>query len=628
MSVVYKNKIVQAFRDNAIKSALFIDDEYLPYEDLVKSQTEFNNFLESIAKKLALKSEKEPSSEALLQEILENNQQIKRSTTAADFVEFFHNKKLICDVENQTDNLDKDKVRKSDLIILDYHLLNTAITDNPAELSLKLVRELSNSKHMNMVVIYTKEELSKVWLELAATLRGSPDRDVSIFLEDQELISQWNSYCEDWLEEWRLIASVPNQVKFLINELDINEIVSELQQACSEKGYEEPNKRHVEWLLEEDIRNYNKNNFQPSASEIHGSKELWLQAGDVFIVLCSKTQLTAESETRDTTPEEVWQQVETALFDWYPSFYRVVTSELQNQIEDANLSMEKVLSKGHVEQIAYLWGVLRVNTDSRNNSSKDLINSLMEDVVNKIQSDEGLINFVNETAENIKSPMPSYGETDPTRNKDYLQEIISVGHENQKALYGEVDKEFRCSVVHAYNMQISIEKEWPKFISTGVLVKDIDIEGDYYVCIAPSCNTVPNQMTGLVVERMTPHRPMRFIKLKEKKIADSLEKAHQSDIIFIRDSEKRLALSVFEKGALPTIVQGVIIDHDTNYIDSEGHKEVQFLETHIETKQLITVTKKLKPLAKLKPGFASRYQNTQFLYESRIGVDLVSANMK
>lgn len=55
--------------------------------------------------------------------------------------------------------LDRDKVRKSDLIVLDYYLQNTNVTANPAEFSLKLIDELSESKHMNIVVVYTKRIL-------------------------------------------------------------------------------------------------------------------------------------------------------------------------------------------------------------------------------------------------------------------------------------------------------------------------------------------------------------------------------------------------------------------------------------------------------------------------------------
>ena len=45
MTNAYKNKIVEAFRDNSIKSVLLIDDEYQSYEALVENKTTINRKL-------------------------------------------------------------------------------------------------------------------------------------------------------------------------------------------------------------------------------------------------------------------------------------------------------------------------------------------------------------------------------------------------------------------------------------------------------------------------------------------------------------------------------------------------------------------------------------------------------
>ena len=632
MPVMYKKKIVEAFRDNAIKSVLLIDDEYLPYEQFVYTHQNLMWKLDKLVDSAEFQGGNEleifrERLSSLTKAIDFTDGQVMNTDTAREFVEFFHEKQLICDVENQTDSLDKDKVRKSDLIVLDYHLQKRG--DNPAERSLNLISELSDSKHMNTVVVYTAEPLGKVWFEIAAALRGTHCGDVTEFLKERELINSWQQNEDTWKNEWQLINSKEIEAKYLTDELNVDELVTQLQEACAVQGYEEPLEKHVQWLLEKRVQDLNKNNLASSKQKIHGKRDLWLQAGDIFVVLSEKKKLIGQGkEIRDVTPEEVWEQIKAALESWYPSFYRVVTSELQNQIEDANLSMEKVLAKGHMEQIATLWGVLRVHNDNREQAVKELLKNLLNDVVDKVQSNVELLQFVDVAATNVADPLPSYGNTDPTKNKEYLQNIIISAHGNQKGLALQVDKEFRCNVVHAYNEQMSTEKELPNHISTGVVLKERNNDGQFYVCIAPSCNTVPNQISGLIVERMTPHRPMRFIKLKTKKLVDSLEKAHQSDIIFVRDGDERLALSIFEKGALPTIEQGVVLNHDSQLIDKGKAKEVQFLETNPQSKELEVVTKHLQPIAKLRPGFASRYQNSQFLYEARIGVDLVSANMK
>ena len=431
MPELYRKKIVEAFRDNAIRSVLLIDDEYLPFENLVATSTSFRNELESISGDVnPTISGKEVAYQDKLSRLRtllkQASSTLMRSDVAKDFVSFFHQKRLICDVEDRTDSLDKDKVRKSDLIVLDYYLQKPGVTSNPAEYSLKLIDELSESKHMNIVVVYTKENLDDVWFEVAGTLRGSYDNDIDAFLSDPELYKEWKDNQQDWEDEWAHIVSKGIHEKFLKSELDLNQLTQDLCDACYDKGYECPQSKHVEWLLEQAIKPYNKNNCPISTFEIHGKRRKWLQAGDVFVVFCSKD--TGEGDQRrDTTPEEVWELIQETLIDWYPSFYRVVTSELQNQVEDANLSMEKVLAAGNSEQIAALWGVLRVEDSLREQASKELLNNLLNDVVDKIQTSSELLNFIKETANSVDDNLPEFISigTDKERHQNYLKNIVT-----------------------------------------------------------------------------------------------------------------------------------------------------------------------------------------------------------
>ncbi|ELR8700964.1 hypothetical protein V4T45_000119 [Vibrio vulnificus] len=631
----YKTKIVKAFRDNAIKSVLLIDDEYLPYEGVAGKYMALVQGL----KPLSAPVDEVGIAKTKLADILNLVGQFENAYLESDrskkFVEFFHCKQLLCDVEDDTENLDKNKIRKSDLIMLDYHLTKIGPERERAKKSLQLINELSASKHMNVVVVYTAEPLPNVWFEIATSLRGSHMDEFDTFVTDADLIREWELNSQDWLSEWESIAERSIDAAYLCDNHDIETLHTELVGLCDEKGFSQPSKEHVEWMLERVLKRHNLNATQTTNLKVHGTSSLWIQAGDVFVVLCSKEVAGEGNVSRDTTPIEVWDLIETALIDWYPSFYRVVISELQNQIEDANLSMEKVLARGTVEQIAALWGLLRVSSVERKNSAKVLLESLLSDVVDKIQSESELLDFVSDAAEDIASELPNYvSPVGDARAKqahaEYLKRGVEVAGKNLRHEVGANDTDFRCSVVHALNEQLSVEKELPNYISTGVVLKDT-VEGSYYLCIAPSCNTVPNQKTGGVAKSMTPHRPMRFIKLSDytDKLADKLKDAHQSDVIFVSDGDTRLALGVYERGGDgPIIEQGVVIHHDTKLIEGNKAKKVQFLVTNRETQLLEVKNKMFELVAKLRPEFASRYQNIQIQYESRIGVDLVSANMK
>ncbi|CAK2513921.1 putative Response receiver domain-containing protein [Vibrio crassostreae] len=635
MTDKYKEKIVEAFRDNAVKSALLIDDEYLPYELMAEKFIRLINKLNDLTIEIDV-----TGSDALFQQqsrlsvIKEANslavKEYMYSQKAQKFVEFFHSKQLICDVENRTDTLDEEKVRKSDLIVLDYHLKAKG-EPNPAEYSLNLIEELSRSKHMNMVVVFTREDLKEVWLEIASTLRGTHLCSPEEFFGEKVLLDEWRANETEWKAEWRNVTSKAVETQYLKGEHNFDAIFSDMKDCCDLAELTEPEKEHVEFLLEETVRSYNHNSKMRSEFTVHGESELWLQAGDIFVVLCAKRKKNADGEWVDTKPEGVWDRIEEALIHWYPSFYRVVTSELQNQIEDANLSMEKVLSKGVIEQIAALWGVLRVDVSEREQATRELLTNLLNDLVDKVQSNSKLLSFIKDTADNVDDNLPVYVSSEVNRDKhqNYLKKVVVSASSNIGISADKVDTEFRGQVLHAFNEQLSIEKEIPNYISTGMILKDVS-DLSYYLCIAPSCNTVPNQMTGNVSKRMTPHRPMRFIKLADvtSKLLEHLKDAHKSDVIFISDLDKRLALSVYENKDGPTIEQGIVINHDTKLIGQGETKKVRFFVTDMDYKMLQVKEKSLLPVAKLRPAFSSRYQNAQLQYEARIGVDLVSANMK
>lgn len=620
MTEAYNKKIVQAFRDNAIRSVLLIDDEYQPYETLVKNRVSLDKNLNDLVNSdiTDLIEYKERLANILQGEEVHTDNKVekflRRSDIAQQFVEFFHSQKRICTVESDVSQLKVEKIRKSDLVILDYHL-NPEDKGNEAKSSLKLISDLSSNKHMNIVVVYTNEELESVWQQIAAVLHG--DRSNSITLQG-EASEAWEEHSLDWETEWENSIFKKSMIhEYLLGDLDLDTILAEMKSCLDEDVRVSLSLSHIQKLIETSVSKLNTIKATESNFVLHGTKSKWIQAGYVFIALKSKKL--------EDNPLEVWNCIQDSLCDWKPSFYRVITSELQNQIEDANLSMEKVLSKEKMEQISMLWGVLRVKEDSRYSAAKEMLGNLLHDVSENIRNDSDLIDFVVDAANNTSDELPEFTKN-KDRNNSVINKMIDISAENYEMIMkGSIDKVFRCHVVHAFNEQLCTKKEEVRHISTGVIIKNI-VEDDYYLCIAPSCNTVPNQITGgSLAIAMTPHRAMRFIKLKiEENLIRALKLAHQSDIIFISHDEKRLALKVYETDGVPAIEQGVVVNHDDELIDTGSTKKIQFVVTNAE-KKLEIVEKEFIPIAKLRDGFASRYQNSQLQYEARIGVDFVSA---
>lgn len=77
---------------------------------------------------------------------------------------------MICDVENDVDTVGVERLRKSDLVVLDYNLGPDTGDHSKA---IAVIRNLAASKHFNTIVVYTAaDDLDKVWLEIAASVAG------------------------------------------------------------------------------------------------------------------------------------------------------------------------------------------------------------------------------------------------------------------------------------------------------------------------------------------------------------------------------------------------------------------------------------------------------------------------
>ncbi len=150
MSVDYKSAVEQTFV-KSLKSVFLVDDSFPTYEDMFAEATTLQGF-----------SEKDRA---------------RRLYTA------FRDRNLPCDIENlfKAGDIEMvERLRKCDLIVIDYHL-DPGVIDNSK--SIEILRKLANSPHFNTVIVYTNAELDQVWQDIASNLR--PDLRLDAFLVDE-----------------------------------------------------------------------------------------------------------------------------------------------------------------------------------------------------------------------------------------------------------------------------------------------------------------------------------------------------------------------------------------------------------------------------------------------------------
>lgn len=653
MPQAYRDQITKTFRDDAIRSVLLIDDEYHPYTDLAQKQQELIQELQKIAPKLTdgaqppeIPEDAEAAKQALMEayasvERLRESANLiadsfKRTSVAAEFGRFFHEAKCICDVEKQTAQLNPEKVRKSDLIILDY-----CLTGNDSTKSLQLLRDLSTSKHLNLVVIYTNKPLETVWLEIAATLRAPQiPTPYEYFNNDPKSLEQWQN-AEDLYQDSWITLSRAQQVSFILGESNViterslNQLWNDIQNSTDfdDNIHEKPTESIINYLCEIDINRHNLLTNGGVHSLVHGEDKLWIQCGEVFITLCEKQDSSPEEVAAQ--PRAVWDKLEEALHSWYPNFYRVVLSELQNRIEDSNFSMSKIVGKPEHEQIALLWSILKEHSDKQLSVSENLLHHLLQDISDELlyRDNKSGPNLIKTLANSVNEDLPVFvplkkSNTQP--HNEFVQRALEVSKSNFKTNREEFDKNFYMSVTHAHNKLLSTKRSLPEYITTGTILKSGEgKQTNWYVCVTPSCDTVPTQETDDVARWLSPHRLLSFIKLTREELCDALGVATQSSHVFITDSNgERVALRVINQiTKQPDLIQLIVKNHKTINLTTAGITATSI--TSIQRKKgkgnLQENNLTLIPVAQLKSAYAARFQAIKSHHEGRIGVDYIPA---
>lgn len=293
----FADAVVRSFRDDAIRTAVLIDDQFPSYLQMrgASWQDEF-----------------------------------EESDRAASLYGFFHKRGLICDIENWRKPADADlelidKVRKSDLVVLDYQL-----GAGGPKTALEILRHLAVSAHFNLVVLYTNDPLSKVALSAAAAMRGVRPATgkcvptAEALAEAEEILGreEFREVDSNALAAYLIDGNTPWQ--------------ADLRTAMTDSEIHLRNLRpltdHVarQWIKEVSGEYTPKSDpILALRCDLTDPNTMWIHCGSCFVAVVDKMKPgTAEDEG-----EYVWSRLDAALRAWRPNFYRLVLSEIQNALE-------------------------------------------------------------------------------------------------------------------------------------------------------------------------------------------------------------------------------------------------------------------------------------------------------
>ena len=511
----FADAVVRSFRDDAIRTAVLIDDQFPTYLQMRRPNLE-NEF--------------------------------KEVGRAENLYNFFHQRGLICDIENwrnpeEADLELIDKARKSDLVVLDYQLG----TSGP-KTALEILRHLAVSAHFNLVVLYTNDPLTKVALSAAAAMRGVAPPDQK-FVPTAEVIGEAAAILDR--EEFREVDSA-GLVAYLTR--GDTPWQADMQTAMAEAGM---HLRSLRPLTDHVARSWIRQvteGYTPVEGpilelrcDLSVSGTIWIHCGSCFVAVVDKLKTGAEQDEGSY----VWNRMGAALRAWRPNFYRLVLSEIQNALElEAVADHEAWLD----DNLCLGLGLYLLESDDAAAGKLEAgavagsAQSLIDRFVDIIRRRLATHAKITETATSVLSarlstalgaPLP--GETSRHTRARQLAHVAS-----------EAPCDWQGDVLPAANAFMMSDEFRGGHITTGSVLRSA--EGQYWLCVSPACDLEPRE-TGPVL--------LQLIRLSPRASSD---KYSTGQYIVIATSEGPKVLTALNEINRQPLLKVVLLPNGTSVL--------------------------------------------------------------
>ena len=582
----YEAAVKKAFVTNPLRSVLLIDDEFPTFSDLACGETK------------------------------ENKKKFAQKDRALGLYQGFRSRQMICDFENEVADLKIERFRKSDLIILDYHL---GPGNNNCESSINLLRNLSSSKHFNTVIVYTVEpKLDKVWLEIMASLSGGWTN----FSPKEDALAHWNELTDS---EELPTASLEAQMQFAMRQ-NIRDLEIPVRQAADK----ELERLGVPLDLCSDIitamihsemgRRAGKYASEPHRHTIGGYREevYWIQTQNSFVTILQKDD---DKEVGDKSMR-LMSCLNESLLAWNPNLFQILVSEIQNILELEALATADELLREATTQTA-LWYYLletlgcidpRTNTDVKA-PLVDIINKIVDGIRRRLSTDDKLLNLASQA---LLGELKDFGWTNDTwperGSKDMFRKVSRIAR--TEGIVKMQDVFFRL------NGFLSTELFNCAHLTTGTICFFPDSD-EYFVMASPACDLMVREPREEQRWANSIHPLTAVVAISLQPVASidsALSKATRAQHIFLERGEEKKVFKIVNSSGQPS--------YEIFFAKNEGRIR------HVDGKLLLDVARVLPNLVLVDAEFevigqlrnvnATRVLHMTGQHLSRIGLDFLN----
>lgn len=458
----YAAAVRRSFRDDAIRTAMLIDDQFPDYLQMQGARPEDFRDLDRARKLYG----------------------------------FLHGRGLLCDIQNWRGPVEQalgllDKIRKSDLVVLDYQL------GRGPESALNILRHLAVSPHFNLVVLYTSDPLPRVALAAAAAMRGlvAPVDKLTpngtLLDEAREILDldEFNEVDQDRLLEYLHEGIKPwPDLRMAMENAGI--ALAGLRPLVDHIARRWIGQLHGDYVADPKVLKLE--------ADLSDAQRLWIRCGSCFVAVVGKGAASAEEDEG----AYVWRRLGEALQAWRPNFYRLILSEIQNALElEAIVDHEAWLD----DNLCLGLGLYLLESadaaktgptrDDAAGSAHALIDRFVDLIRRRLATQPGIAT----TASALLFESLALPATDPL-------EAETFRHVRARELaHVTADREVKWAkeVLPAVNAFMVSDAFRGSHITTGTVLRDQ--KNEYWLCMSPACDLVPREagLIGLQVMRLT-----------------------------------------------------------------------------------------------------------------------------
>ena len=546
----------------------------------------------------------------------------------------FHKRHIPCDIENDPATKPEDgglgvpeRIRKCDLVVLDYHLEETS-----PEKSVRLLRQLADSRHFNMVVVYTAAPLDEVWFRVASNLRGG-------WLSPREVFESFEVADPNRLED--LIAELAGEEKLpAVPDVILQKCfggasgwergaLKEIQSDLIAAGVSGPLLKpfaaalvHREgkrrWIERSEAEGPGDENPREIAGR-SGDEARWILSRNLFVAVVSKQP--AADETDEV--EYLFAGLDAAIRDWNPNPFQVVASEAQNVMELDALPLDRDMLKDDELHAAMAWEITAASDREAGLQavSDGVLRRLGEGLSDRVRI------LVNEELDGIDALLRGCVKeaegAEGTGSETRMARALRLAH-----VRAEVSEE---RTLLRLNHHLSSNPVVSDHLTSGSVFEDE--QGGHWLCVTPACDMVPGRGYG----RSGPIQPGKtFLAMQLRPVPSSAAVVAAKDLgkrapaeqgrhVFIRDDESGVTtvleaidssshqpkIEAFASKADPLIENGRFSVMEVRLVKDENTGEETF-----ELKE-----RQCRIVGRLRDAYADRLLHMTGHYLSRIGVD-------